>query len=293
MWIINFKFMQTKLKKNILNISLFLMLLISALCFFGCSEISGVTRVNTDGSIEEFVLITLKEEEINAQGYSIDEIKEDVERIAMREALIVVENFRSRIFEEMANAAQTEQFKLQEYINGIEIIGSNGWNDNSFIIGIKFNDVNVYRYYYELKDNSVVMNEEKHFLYNKISYTASNMFAEHNEIYERVYNELSATYPDFTNEDNEVTYTYVADTRREHSNADSVVRQDNKYYHIWSVNPDEINDNIVFYFNIANRSNCILMCIGISVFVSIILVIVGVIVDKRKNKKESEIENKN
>ena len=129
---------------------------------------------------------------------------------------------------------------------------------------------------------------EEHFLYDKIYYSSSSMFADYSALYNKIYDEIISEYPNFINQENKLLYTYVTDSRREHSDADYITNLNGEYYHTWEVEPNNISTNVTFYYNVLNRANCIIVCIGTTILVSGILLLIGYIVEKRKNKKFKE-----
>ena len=70
--------------------------------------------------------------------------------------------------------------------NGIEIIKSD-WKDNTYVIGIRFKNIDVYKYYYGIKENTKVeMQTDEHFFYDKVYYYASTMYVKHHDLYDSI-----------------------------------------------------------------------------------------------------------
>ena len=88
------------------------------------------------------------------------------------------------------------------------------------------------------------------------------MYLKHYDLYQQIKEQLSLEMPELVAiNDCELLYTYVTDSRREHSDADYVQKIGNKYYHTWIVEDAE-NDIIMIYYNVANSGIYIIICIG-------------------------------
>ena len=81
----------------------------------------------------------------------------------------------------------------------------------------------------------------------------------------------------------QLLYTYKTESRREHSDADYVVEQDGYYYHTWVVDSDNVEKQIMFYYNIANAEIFIVLGIAISIGVGASLIVISQLI--KKNRK--------
>ncbi len=274
--------------KRVKKLIFICLLLLVVICLSACSEIRAMTTINEDGTVDELVYITLDEEKIIESSYDLDEVKTRIESIAKNEANNLIFEFKKKLAEDLLNLnidAETKKILLS-YQDGIQVVGSNSWNDeNTYIVGLKFENVDVYRYYYNIIDKVETTSlTEEHFLYDTIYYYTSDMFSDYNDLYNKIYSEITSIYPEFINQENTLLYTYSTDLRREHSNANYITEIDRVYYHTWEVDPNNMSNEIVFYYNIANRANCIMLCIGISLVVCAILLIIGFAIDKKNEK---------
>ena len=274
----------SKFKRVSLKIWLLCLLLLVVLCFSACGQVRAITIKNEDGTIDELVCISLTEDEIVEAGYDVAEFKQDIIVYGASVVKNIVNDFNTRVMLDL-----TANKKL---IDGVYGISNNKWEGNNYIIGLRFASAEVYKYYYGITDNEELTEQrEKHFLYDTVSYTSSTMFADYNGLYNSVYVDWQTKYPNLLpNEKGELIYTYVTEYRRQHSNANYITKQDGKYYHSWVVDDKNISEPVTFYYNIANRGNCILLCIGISLVVCAVLVTIGVVITqikKHKNKKEA------
>lgn len=266
------------------------LLIVVTMCFCACSTVRSMTITNDDGTIDELVYVTLDRGKLDNAGYTstdIEELKARINSTALSKAREIVENFNSRINNDLLVAMDAEtKDTLLEFKNGISVVG-NTWNDLTYVLGLRFKNSDVYKYYYNITASSTVNStKEEHFLYTRVYYYGLNMYVDYSELYSSLYAEFSANYPEFIeSEESELLYTYVTDLRREHSDADYVSFMDGKYYHTWVVDKENITEPVTLYYNIANSGNCILLCIGVSIVVCLILLIVGIVIDKKKKQK--------
>ena len=282
--------------RNLRKILMICLLVVVTISFCACSSVRTMTVTNADGTIDELVYISLDTQALIDAGYDnldIESMQTDITTTAMREASNIVDNFKQSI-DDLLAFNFTMDFKTRTDLlnirDGLEVVTSS-WQDNTYVIGLRFNDINVYRYYYNITEEAEVQpTNEEHFLYTKVIYSGLNMYVNYSDLYLKLNQEFSAKYPEFIENENELLYTYVTESRREHSDADFVTRLDGKYYHTWLVDSENIAEPITLYYNIANRGNCILLCIGISIVVCGMLLIIGLIVDKHKKKKQIIIE---
>lgn len=282
--------------RNLRKILMICLLVVVTISFCACSSVRTMTVTNADGTIDELVYISLDMQALIDAGYNnldIESMQTDITTTAMREASNIVDNFKQSI-DDLLAFNFTMDFKTRTDLlnirDGLEVVTSS-WQDNTYVIGLRFNEINVYRYYYNITEEAEVQpTNEEHFLYTKVIYSGLNMYVNYSDLYLKLNQEFSAKYPEFIENENELLYTYVTESRREHSDADFVTRLDGKYYHTWLVDSENIAEPITLYYNIANRGNCILLCIGISIVVCSVLLIIGLIVDKHKKKKQIIIE---
>ena len=145
------------------------MLLVVVFCLSACSSVRAMTVTNEDGSIDELVYVSLNEEEIINAGYTLDEMKNRISVSSMNEAQQIVYNLNLKISIDIATTSDSETISiLNSFKNGIEVVG-NTWQDDMYVIGIRFKNSDIYRYYYNITNNSSSKTyTEKHFFYNKI-----------------------------------------------------------------------------------------------------------------------------
>ena len=288
--------MNKKLTNNLIkSIFLVLMLVIVALSFCGCAQVRVMTITNEDNTIDEMVTITIVPETLNEAGYSpqqIIELKNDIMIKSQAQAQVMKDDLNEKIFKDLLLTFDNETREvLNSFKDGISVVKSD-WRDNTYAIGIRFKNIDVYKYYYDIKENAKTeMQEEEHFFYNKVYYYASTMYVKHQDLYNKVNAYYSSQYPGLINsESNELLYTYKTDLRRQHSDADYITYESGEYYHTWIVDPNNLDEPIMLYYNIANPENWIIVSLLITLGVTILLAvgIFGFKLIKKDNKKEEQ-----
>ena len=220
--------------RNLRKILMICLLVVVTISFCACSSVRTMTVTNTDGTIDELVYISLDTQAIIDAGYDnldIESMQTDITTTAMREASNIVDNFKQSI-DDLLAFNFTMDFKTRTDLlnirDGLEVVTSS-WQDNTYVIGLRFSDINVYRYYYNITEEAEVQpTNEEHFLYTKVIYSGLNLYVNYSDLYLRLNQEFSAKYPEFIENENELFYTYVTESRREHSDADYVTYMDGK-----------------------------------------------------------------
>ena len=273
------------------KIFVLLLLFFVAITFSACASVRTITITNSDGTIDELVYVDIDANKVMEAGYSLQQVKDDVSLTSLNSAKQIVNNFENKVQQAFENAVlnQENSLKFIRMMGGIEILG-NTWKDETYYIGLRFKNNDVYKFYYNIAENAKPKAEtEEHFLYTEVKYTGLNMFVHYSELTTKMFNYLEEMYPNLvSNNSTELLYTYETETRREHSDANYVTHIDDKYYHTWVVDKNDLGKELTLYYNIANRGNCILVCIGISLVISVALITIGVIVDRKKKRKFKE-----
>ena len=275
------------IKSSIKSLFICLMLVIIALTFSACAQVRLMTITNDDGTIDEIVTITIDTEEVVSAGHSVAELKDDIMIKSQAQAQAMKEDLDEKILNDLLMVRDEETtLVLNSFINGISVVKSD-WIGDTYSIGIRFKNIDVYRYYYNIKENiNVQMQTEEHFFYDKVFYYSNTMYVKHHDLYNKVSAYYSAKYPNLINsEGNELLYTYKTDLRRQHSDADYITKQDGEYYHTWVVDANNLEKPIMLYYNIANPENYIIVSV-ISVFVLTIILSGVAFVTNLINKKK-------
>ena len=270
-----------------------MLLIIVTLTFSACAQVRVMTITNEDNTIDELVSVSIDSQFIHNSGYNVEELKIDIETKSQAQAQTMVDKLNQKIFDDLFLVFDEEtRITLNGFRDGISVIKSE-WKNNTYAIGIRFKNIDVYRYYYAIKENvQPEIFTEKHFFYNKMYYYANTMYVKHHELFDLVNNYYSTQYPELIeSESNELLYTYKTDLRRQHSDADYITKQDGEYYHTWVVDKNNLDEPIMLYYNVANPNNFIFVGFGVTAGVTIVLLLIGLIINKTKNKEKKEDEN--
>ena len=282
-----------KTKTLLKNVLIIFLLLIISVYFCACGQVNSSIISNADGSVEEVVNIELDVAKVVNAGYlKIQQLKDEISADAKHEAIKMQEILNNKIQVDLLLTSDENTIKkLNSYYNGIDAF-ENKWNDNQYTIRVVFKNIDVYKYYYNISDdNKVEMKEEKHFFYTKMYWYGNTMFLKHRELYNNLKTKYETLYPNLINHaDSTLTYTYCADLRRQHSDADFIEKVDGKYYHTWIVDKNNVDEPIMFYYNVANTYNWIFVALVITFVVTGILWSI-VLINKNKKKKQNNIVN--
>lgn len=278
-----------KIKTLNKSIILIMLLLCVTLCFSACAQVRVMTITNADDTIDELVTITIVSEEVLNAGYNLNDLKLDIETNSIAKAQDMADKLNQKIFTDLLLVRDEESVNtLNSYKDGISVIKTD-WNNNTYAIGIRFKNIDVYKYYYGISDNvETTIYTEEHFFYDKVYYYASTMYVKHHDLYTLVNNYYSVQYPELIeSESNELLYTYKTDLRRQHSDADFITKQNGEYYHTWVVDKNNLDEPIMLYYNVANPENFVIVALAVTAGVTIILLAVGFIINKFKKQKEN------
>ena len=262
--------------KNLSLKMLFVVLLFAiTICFSACAEIRSLTVTNKDGSIEEIVYISLDGKQLAEANQDILQLQAQIKTDCQNVATIIMGKFLNRI----------EVDQAEKYATSFDVLISKNWVDDCFSIRLKFENRQVYNYYYGIDEQSTTEpTSEHHFLYDKVAickeigllgFNENSLVGNLREYFAENYAEQVL---DFSN--CKFVYSVEADSRREHSNADFVSKVDGKYYHSWQLDLNGQTRKIELYYNLANRANCVLLCVLIGLGVSGVLLVVGIVAAK-------------
>ena len=265
----------------ILMVLLFLIIPI----FSACSKIETMMIVCEDGAVEETVSVEFNQSEIELAGLSYAQVVEDVEYIANVQIDFMIDTLNDKVKKDLMLLNDSESVEvLSSYYNGIEKVVQKR-DVNKLYICAKFKSVDVYKYFYNIKSSSKVEHyTEEHFFYDKVYYYSNTSFLKHYELFKALKQYFSDKYPAVVETSGtQLLYTYKTESRREHSDADYVVEQDGYYYHTWVVDSDNVEKQIMFYYNIANAEIFIVLGIAISIGVGASLIVISQLI--KKNRK--------
>ena len=269
-----------------------LVLIAVCFCLCGCAEVNFVTYHNDDGSITEYVYLSIDENILISHNENPAQIAIEIPTNCYAQAKQLVQEYQSKLFTQyQQNLISNEEYVL--YYNSIEIVQQD-YNEGNYAIGLKYKNSKAYKKYYETLNNSTFSSNTKEIkktFYTKTYYYGSANYGDFS-IFNTIYNyytssRLASISPQETN----LTYTYSVSSRRFHSDADNIQLDTNgNYLHTWNISPTEPSRQICFYTISANRSIWIICCIGLSLLTCIIITIVALI-KHFKNKSLKPLDN--
>ena len=275
-----------KIRNTSLKIMFVVVLFLVTICFSACAEIRSLTVTNKDGSIEEIVYISLDAKQVTQANQDILQLQTQIKTDCQNVATIIMAKFLDRIEVEQA----------EKYAASFDVLLSKNWVHDCFSIRLKFKNQDVYDYYYEIDEqNTIEPIKEHHFLFDKIKYCKEIGYANfaENSLVGQLKEYFAANYDkeilDFST--CKFIYSVEAESSREHSNADFVSKVNGKFYHSWQLDLDGQTRPLVLYYNLANRGNCVLLCVLIGLGVSVILLVVGVVAAKINKMKLKNAPN--
>ena len=272
------------MKNNFKIFALIFILIISATTMCGCSQVNFVTYNNFDGSIDEYIILTIDQKVLSENGFNPLQVMLEIQTNSHDQASELLAYYHLRLSEELTlgNINNSEYTQL---FGGVKITEQD-WENDTYIIGFSYSNSTVYKRYYELVNNITFKpsnpEQVKKLFYTKTYYRGTTNFGDYSIFY-KIYNYYTnSQFSNISQENNTLTYSYSVESRRMHSDADKVTLDKNgNYIHTWNVSPDNPNQPITFYTITANREVWIGFCLGIGLVVCSILCIIAII----KNKK--------
>ena len=283
------------MKNKLKLFTLLFVLIISAVTLCGCAQVNFVTYNNPDGSIDEYIQLSINPQTLSEYGFNSEQVMLDIKTNSYTEANLLLDFYRNKLSVELAlgNISNTEYTELY---GGVSILEKD-WNNNKYTIGFTYSNSTVYKKYYELVNNITFSTSKpeqvKKLFYTKTYYRGTTNYGDYSIFY-RIYNYYSnSQFANILPQNTSLTYSYSVDTKRMHSDADHISLDDNgNYIHTWNVSPENPNKVITFYTITANRGAWIALCLGIGLIVCTILCIIAIF-KHRKNSSKTPHENTN
>ena len=267
-----------KLKFTPLALSIVIILTCFLLC--GCAQVNFVTYHNYDGTIDECVYINLDPQKLIEHGYNVEQVQLDIAANSHLEAKSLIDSYQNKLSEQLVASTISNKEYAKLYA-GISII-EREWQNNQYIIGLKYDSSETYQKYYQLLNNAQSaqsrQKQVKKLFYTKTYYYGTANYGDYtifNRIYKYYSNSIFNTIPP---QETSLTYSYSVSSHRYHSDANSVAKDSKgNYIHTWEIDPANPGREIKFYTISANRSPWIIACITISLASCIALCIAGLV----------------
>jgi len=157
---------------------------------------------------------------------------------------------------------------------------------------VKYKDVNLYKYYYNEKgEESHTVDLSGNFFYNKIRIVGDETSLTHREFSEKCEVGLKLYFYNIIKEYKDyMVFNLHASKRRLKSNSDFQEKiSTGNYLHTWIIG-ENAEDEVQYYYNIANRQNWIMLSIGVTLVIGVILFVISINI--KENNKQKTNENK-
>lgn len=237
-----------------------------------------------DGKIVEQVVISVDEGTYSPQQ------KQDIKwatRNIINQRLIT---YKANVNSMILSAINSEhKALLQQMLDGVEF-SSPEWDEDTgefFVYATFFNETSYIWFYNVVEKNFKQTSTTEKWLYYTIHYTGNTDYIKNVGLYNLLSTSelLTSIFPEIEN--SQLTYSYLTQSRRYHSNADSVTHTTDGYLHTWNATGE--NKEIEFHLNIANRQNWYILAILIGLSFTLILGIVALIIVITKHSKRKRL----
>ena len=278
---------------------LLFILIISAITLGGCAQVNFVTYNNLDGSIDEYIQLTIDQQTLLENNYNPKQVMLDIKTNSYSEATSLLQLYHNKLSTELmlGNINNDEYTKL---FGGVKIL-EHDWENNKYVIGLTYSNSTIYKKYYELVNNVVFTSgnpeQVRKTFYTKTYYRGTTNFSDYSIFY-RIYNYYTnSQFANISPQNTSLTYSYAVNSRRMHSDADNISLDSNgNYIHTWNVTSDNPNQIITFYTITANRGAWIALCLGIGLTICSVLCVIAIIRHKHKllpSPKNSNVTEEN
>lgn len=275
-------------------------LILLSFCLCGCASVNFVTYHNADGSIYEYIYLTLDEQALTTHGYNASLVKNEIKTNSYSEAKTLIDEYHDTLAHEYRNQ-KISNTEYSELVKGLTILEQD-WENNTYVIGLNFSNSTVYKSYYELMNGATFNPNPKQvekLFYTKTYYYGTANYGD-NSIFQRIYTYYTNTaFSTISPQETSLKYSYSVSTRRFHSDADTINLDSNgNYIHSWEIDPSNPSRPIYFYTISANRGIWILVSTGVGLGVCLALCIIGLFKyfiekSKTKHKVSTPDDNKN
>jgi len=268
-----------KLKK----ILAFILIAICIPLITGCAKIEYQRVVTEEGTIMDAVSVKLDKNKITSAGFDYDEVKTDVFSKMNYYLNAVIDGFKYR--DDNLTSVEKDAILFNISRNCYE-------NNEGYIIAyLKFNNYNIFRYFYglHLLDeetlNAGTKTEEK-FLVDKYISSGKTIFSGLDCQY--ITNDFMAYFNNnFTLNDADLSYVFGTYQTKLHSDANFQFTEDGIKYHEWIVT--DVQQDINTYTYTIKPVNWYILSLILTLFLIIVLFIISYISKFSKAKKESKL----
>lgn len=275
--------------KEMKKIVLCLILCLTIFLFCGCATTDVLLVENSDGSLDLFYAFTLQTEKLIENGdiseSDVKKMKSELETESIRYIEKAKNQFRFSIAKYASQGVISQSEREKVYSN---LIFATGWSENTFLIKLSFADTKTYLIYTNYgEDITVSKKTDEQFFVTIYSESYLNLFGREKAEFDNkcAYDFFSDKVSDYLNKhfSNKVlknfpeltmTYSYVTNSSRLHSNADSISHTTSGTLHSWKIDSESKDKIIEFYTLEANRVVWYIIALTAGLTFSAVLLIV-------------------
>lgn len=291
------------MKKNLLILIISFFLASNCLGFFGnkmaveydlISSSSTSIIKDDNGSIFEEVIYSSSEANFAENNLNFETDSIIIQRAIHQNLDKMYTQYLFKVNNHINDSLLTQDYELAErYQELLEevTISIPEWQEYNLICKTQFKSKSAYCIFYDITETLFNDAEEvEHTFVTKYYYKTNSSTALNqglNSIIVKTLQDLSIT----PTESITTYYSYLARSRRYHSNADSITQTEQGYLHSWNININE-DEEIYFYLNIANRATWLIVAIILSLCLALALATIAliiVLIQKHKNKTVEEL----
>lgn len=283
------------MKKNRI-VSLICVLFVSLFLFAACDrkEMIQAPPNITDAEIIEVVKLTLDLNKINVdEKTGVADVKNLIKSDANKVFQQMYINLYEKINKQLLNPEldQEEKDILLSYKNSIALKDLNFKlvdDKIEYEFCLKYKNIGVYKYIYNEKgeDAKVVVKEEL-FFYNKMQIVGDEVSLKYFGFTEECKKFIDLAYSQVvTKFDSYMVYNLETTKRRLNTNSDySMQLNSGNYLHTWIVD-ENAEDEIEYYYNVANNASWIICALAVTIFITIILFAIAVNLKPKNNSEK-------
>lgn len=283
------------MKKSLRIFILLNMLIFVSTIFSGCAEINYSTIKTKDGGIVEKVTALIDEQSLIDANYNVNIKKLEIEQIATSAMQELVNDYNQKIQQQIhIYTVQQDQEMIASFTDLLDDVTALKpyWENTVFNCQINFDSVSAYCLFYDLTEtNFSTQTTRSNWWSTKITYSGNLGYAINSGLYSILKTKLNLTFLNFSDQDTNLSYSYLARSKRYHSNSDYVLATTDGYLHTWKIDSSNIDKEIYFYLNIANRGHWFLISIILSLIITTIILFISIIILFIKKTKNIKLNN--
>ena len=265
---------------------LVIVVVMSVITFFGCSDVSFMVVQYPNGEILQSFSVILNKTSVESAGYNYDVSVQKV-KVVLEDALL---KFKERF---LLTSELSAPVKEQVMNNTLTLVEQ---EEQVISAQIRFNNITDYKYFYNLSDSSSAYTKvEKNPFFNKnISQRLTNFYNfQQDEIIKNAVIEMQnyfSTNQVLTIDNINFSYCYAVPSRAHiYSDADYIFNKNGIDFHVWQLKSDNL-DRVIEFFTISIKPlTWYVLALALTLMLLGILLIIVKIKDKKlKNKNKNQ-----